>query len=76
VKVSRTDVEILWRSFVSGGTNAYQKIANQFQTAQAELWNILKQLDANSFSPKTNRVVGMARSSGWRSHRNMVHAAM
>jgi hypothetical protein len=57
MKVLTTDIAPLWQTFLSGGTTVYEKIADEFQEAQPEIWKILKQVDQNSFNAKTDHVV-------------------
>jgi hypothetical protein len=57
MKVLRTDIQPLWEKFLSGGTAAYQQIADEFRSTQPELWKLLKTVDQEWFSAKTDHVV-------------------
>jgi hypothetical protein len=45
-----------WKRFLTGGTKAYQEIADAFKIDQPELWHLLKQQDEEWFSAKTDHV--------------------
>ncbi|HUS36744.1 MAG TPA: hypothetical protein VM680_15450 [Verrucomicrobiae bacterium] len=57
MKILATDIPPLWKKFLSGGTQPYDKLAAEFQNTQPDLWNQLKQIDADWFSAKTDHVV-------------------
>jgi hypothetical protein len=41
MKILNTDIPPLWKKFLSGGTQAYDKLAAQFQNTQPDLWDRL-----------------------------------
>ena len=54
--VSKDKVLAAWNEFLRGGIEAYQHAAREFQEKQPELWRMLRQLDDEWFSGKTDHV--------------------
>jgi hypothetical protein len=45
-----------WQKFLRGGVEAYERAAQEFREKQPELWRVLRQLDDEWFSGKTDHV--------------------
>jgi hypothetical protein len=57
MRILAGELPAIWANFVSAGTKSYEQNADEFRAAQPDIWNILKKLDEEWFSAKTDHVV-------------------